>query len=208
MKKPITPTAAETPRVTHGDLDNLIGQLRKAQEIISLTPFPDVRTKPAESVLPHQATSTSYLSSPDAYVMPRPLNPKYGYQLTVIFLRNFTVPKRQRLLFEHRSNPQVSNPAPMVSFDLGEPAVSDVSGIAPIPNMRAIERQGRHTMDVMKALPKGLIFDRNSNWFAFKHKFSLYAWTPEDCFKCLCWSLTWKAADLKPFCWNKNIPQL
>ena len=85
MKKPITPTAAETPRVTHGDLDNLIGQLHKAQEIISLTPFPDVRTKPAESVLPHQATSTSYLSSPDAYVMPRPLCPKYGYQLTVIF---------------------------------------------------------------------------------------------------------------------------
>ena len=56
MKKPIPPTAAETPRVTHGDLDNLIGQLRKAQEIISLTPFPDVRTKPAESGFTHQAT--------------------------------------------------------------------------------------------------------------------------------------------------------
>ena len=59
--------------------------------------------------------------------------------------------------------------------------------------MRAIERQRRHTMDVMKA------FDGKSNWFASKHKFSLYAsqlgWTPEDCFNCLCWSLTGKAAD-------------
>ena len=57
MKKPILPTAAETPRVTHGDLENLLGQLHKAQEIISLTPFPDVRTKPAKSGLTHQATS-------------------------------------------------------------------------------------------------------------------------------------------------------
>ena len=71
---------------------------------------------------------------------------------------------------------------------MGEPVVSDVSGIAPIPDMRAIERQQRHRMDVMKALPKGLTFDGKSNWFAFKHKFSLYAsqlgWTPEDCFNC------------------------
>ena len=54
-------------------------------------------------------------------------------------------------------------------------------------------------MDVVKALPKGLIFDGKSNWFAFKHKISLYAsqlgWTLEDCFNCLCWSLTGKAAD-------------
>ena len=68
-----------------------------------------------------------------------------------------------------------------------------------MPDMRAIERQRKHTMDVMKALPKGLIFDGKSNWFAFKHKFLLYAsqlgWTPEDCFNCLCWSLTGKAAD-------------
>ena len=49
MKKPNPLTAAETPRATHGYLDNLIGQLRNAQEIISLTLFPDVRTKPAES---------------------------------------------------------------------------------------------------------------------------------------------------------------
>ena len=37
------------------------------------------------------------------------------------------------------------------------------------------------------------------NWFAFKHKFELYAtklcWTSDDCFNCLCWSLTGKAAD-------------
>ena len=68
-----------------------------------------------------------------------------------------------------------------------------------MPDMRAIERQRKHTMDVMKALPKGLIFDGKSNWFAFKHKFLLYAsqlgWMPEDCFNCLCWSLTGKAAD-------------
>ena len=78
MKKPIPPTAVKTPRVTHGDLDNLIGQLCKRQEIISLTPFPDVRTKPAKSVLPHQATTASYLSRPDAFTgatVP-PLEPK------------------------------------------------------------------------------------------------------------------------------------
>ena len=102
-------------------------------------------------------------------------------------------------LFKDRSNPKVSKPAPTISIDLGEPAVSDVSGIAPIPDMRTIERQRRHTMDVMKALPKGLIFDGKSNWFAFKRKFSLYApqlaWTSEDCFNCLCWGLTGKAAD-------------
>ena len=192
MKKPIPPTAAETPRVTHGDLDNLIGQLRKAQEIISLTPFPDVRTKPAESGLTHQATSASYLSRPDAFAgatVP-PLEPKIPVSRDGNFARNFTVPERRRLQFEDRSNPQVPKPAPTVSFDLGEPAVSDIGGIAPMPDMRAIERQRKHTMDVMKALPKGLIFDGKSNWFAFKHKFSLYAsqlgWTPEDCFNCLC----------------------
>ena len=201
MKKPIPPTAAETPRVTHGDLDNLIGQLRKAQEIISLTSFPDVRTKPAESGLTHQATSASYLSRPDAFagVTVPTLEPKIPVSRDGNFARNFTVPERQRLQFEDRSNPQVPKPAPTVSFDLGEPAVSDIGGIAPMPDMRAIERQRKHTMDVMKALPKGLIFDWKSNWFAFKHKFSLYAsqlgWTPEDCFNCLCWSLTGKAAD-------------
>ena len=201
MKKPIPPTAAETPRVTHGDLDNLIGQLRKAQEIISLTPFPDVRTKPAESGLTHQATSASYLSRPDAFAgatVP-PLEPKIPVSRDGNFARNFTVPERRRLQFEDRSNPQVPKPAPTVSFDLGEPAVSDIGGIGPMPDMRAIERQRKHTMDVMKALPKGLIFDGKSNWFAFKHKFLLYAsqlgWTPEDCFNCLCWSLTGKAAD-------------
>ena len=201
MKKPIPPTAAETPRITHGDLDNLIGQLRKAQEIISLTPFPDVRTKPAESGLTHQATSASYLSRPDSFAgatVP-PLEPKIPVSRDGNFARNFTVPERRRLQFEDRSNPQVPKPAPTVSFDLGEPAVSDIGGIAPMPDMRAIERQRKHTMDVMKALPKGLIFDGKSNWFAFKHKFSLYAsqlgWTPEDCFNCLCWSLTGKAAD-------------
>ena len=201
MKKPIPPTAAETPRVTHGDLDNLIGQLRKAQEIISLTPFPDVRTKPAESGLTHQATSASYLSRPDAFAgatVP-PLEPKIPVSRDGNFARNFTVPERRRLQFEDRSNPQIPKPAPTVSFDLGEPAVSDIGGIAPMPDIRAIERQRKHTMDVMKALPKGLIFDGKSNWFAFKHKFSLYAsqlgWTPEDCFNCLCWSLTGKAAD-------------
>ena len=201
MKKPIPPTAAETPRVTHGDLDNLIGQLRKAQEIISLTPFPDVRTKPAESGLTHLATSASYLSRPDAFAgatVP-PLEPKIPVSRDGNFARNFTVPERRRLQFEDRSNPQIPKPAPTVSFDLGEPAVSDIGGIAPMPDMRAIERQRKHTMDVMKALPKGLIFDGKSNWFAFKHKFSLYAsqlgWTPEDCFNCLCWSLRGKAAD-------------
>ena len=201
MKKPVPPTAAETPRVTHGDLDNLIGQLRKAQKIISLTPFPDVRTKPAESGLTHQATSASYLSRPDVFAgatVP-PLEPKILVSCDGNFARNFNVPERRRLQFEDRSNPQVPKPAPTVSFDLGEPGVSDISGIAPMPDMRAIERQRKHTMDVMKALPKGLIFDGKSNWFAFKHKFSLYAsqlgWTPEDCFNCLCWSLTGKAAD-------------
>ena len=201
MKKPIPPTAAETPRVTHGDLDNLNGQLRKAQEIISLTPFPDVRTKPAESGLTHQATSALYLSRPDAFAgatVP-PLEPKIPVSRDGNFARNFTVPERRRLQFEDRSNPQIPKPAPTVSFDLGEPAVSDIGGIAPMPDMRAIERQRKHTMDVMKALPKGLIFDGKSNWFAFKLKFSLYAsqldWTPEDCFNCLCWSLTGKAAD-------------
>ena len=201
MKKPIPQTAAETPRVTHGDLDNLIGQLPKAQEIISLTPFPDVRTKPAESGLTHQATSASYLSRPDAFAgatVP-PLEPKIPVSRDGNFARNFTVPERQRLQFEDRPNPQVPKPAPTVSFDLGEPVVSDIGGIAPMPDMRAIERQRKHTMDVMKALPKGLIFDGKSNWFAFKHKFSLYAsqlgWTPEDCFNCLCWSLKEKAAD-------------
>ena len=131
--------------------------------------------------------------------MVSPLEPKIPVSVDSNFAQNFTVPERRRLLFKDRSNPQVSKPAPMVSFDLGEPAVSDVSGIAPILDMRAIERQRRHTMDVMKALPKGLIFDGKSNCFAFKHKFSLYAsqlgWTPEDSFNCLCWSLTGKAAD-------------
>ena len=104
-----------------------------------------------------------------------PLEPKITVSLYGNFARNFNVPERWRLLFEDRSNPQVSKPAPTVSFDLSELAVSDVSGIAPIPDMRAIERQRRHTMDVMMALPKGLIFDGKSNWFAFKHKFSLNA---------------------------------
>ena len=201
MKKPIPLTATETPRVTHGDLDNLIGQLRKAQEIISLKPFPDVKTKPAESGLTHQATSASYLSRPDAFAgaTAPPLEPKIPVSRDGNFAHNFNVPERRRLQFEDRSNPQVPKLAPTVSFDLGEPAVSDISGIAPMPDMRAIERQRKHTMDVMKALPKGLIFDGKSNWFAFKHKFSLYAsqlgWTPEDCFNCLCWSLTGKVAD-------------
>ena len=51
----------------------------------------------------------------------------------------------------------------------------------------------------MKSLPKGLVFDGKTNWFAFKHKFMLYAnklgWTTDDCYNCLCWSLTGKAAD-------------
>ena len=110
------------------------------------------------------------------------------------FAQSFRLPERRRLLFEDRSNLQVKKLAPMVSFDLGELMVSDDSGLAPIPNMNAIERQRKHTMDVMKALPKGLVFDEKSNWLAFKHKFSLYAsqldWTPKDCFNCLCWSLT------------------
>ena len=94
MEKPIPPTAAETPRVTHGDLDNLIGQLRKAQEIISLTPFPHVRTKLAESGLTHQATSASYLSRPDAFAgatVP-PLEPKIPVSRDGNFARNFNVP--------------------------------------------------------------------------------------------------------------------
>ena len=79
------------------------------------------------------------------------------------FAQSFPVPERRRLLFEDRSNPQVTKPAPMVSFDLGELMVSDVSGLAPIPDMNAIERQRKHTMDVMKALPKGLVFGLLSN---------------------------------------------
>ena len=71
----------------------------------------------------------------------QPLEPKIPVSVDGNFARNFTVSVRRRLLFEDRSNPQVSKPEPMVSFDLGEPVVSDVSGIAPIPDMRAIERQ-------------------------------------------------------------------
>ena len=71
-----------------------------------------------------------------------------------------------------------------------------VSGIVPGFD---IEKQRKHTIDIMKALPKDLVFDGKSNWFAFKHKFELFAtklgWTSDDCFNCLCWSLTGKAAD-------------
>ena len=85
----------------------------------------------------------SYLSRPDAFAgatVP-PLEPKIPVSCDGNFARNFTVPERRRLQFEDRSNPQVPKPTPMVSFDLGKPAVSDISGIAPMLDMRAIEGQ-------------------------------------------------------------------
>ena len=65
MKKPYPPTPVETPRVTHGDLDNLIGRFCRAKEVLTLTPFPDVCSKLAESVLPHQVSLAPFLSRPD-----------------------------------------------------------------------------------------------------------------------------------------------
>ena len=96
--------------------------------------------------------------------------------------------ERRKLTFEDSLAAQDDN-----STQGGQPVVSGIVDI------RAIEKQRKHTIDIMKALPKGLVFDRKSNWFAFKHKFELYAtklgWTSDDCFNCLFWSLTGKAAD-------------
>ena len=43
------------------------------------------------------------------------------------------------------------------------------------------------------------MFDGKSNWFTFKHKFELYAtklgWISDDCFNCLCCSMTGKAVE-------------
>ena len=60
------------------------------------------------------------------------------------------------------------------------------------------EEERMHNVEVMKALPKSLVFNGKSNWVAFKHIFTLYAtqlgWTSDDGLSCLCWSLTGKAA--------------
>ena len=59
----------------------------------------------------------------------------------------------------------------------------EVSGLLPKLDPKEVEKQRKHTIDVIKSLPKGLVFDGKSNWFAFK--FTLYAtklgWTPGDC---------------------------
>ena len=34
-----------------------------------------------------------------------------------------------------------------------------VSGVVPGFDMKAIEKQRKHTIDIMKSLPKGLVFD-------------------------------------------------
>ena len=71
------------------------------------------------------------------------------------------------------------------------------------------EKERKHNIEVMKALPKNLVFDGKSNWFAFKHKFTLYAtqlgWTSDDCLSCLCWSLTGKAADFYAILLEQNL---
>ena len=97
-------------------------------------------------------------------------------------------PERRKLTFDDSLAAQDDN-----STQGGQPVVSGI-----VPGFD-IEKQRKHTIDIMKALPKDLVFDGKSNWFAFKHKFELYAtklgWTSDDCFNCLCWSLTGKAAD-------------
>ena len=64
----------------------------------------------------------------------------------------------------------------------------EVGGLVSKPDPVAVEKHRKHTTDVMKSLPKGLTFDGKSNWFAFKHKFTLYAtelgWTSADCLHC------------------------
>ena len=71
------------------------------------------------------------------------------------------------------------------------------------------EKERKHNIEVMKALPKNLVFDGKSNWFAFKHKFTMYAtqlgWTSDDCLSCLCWSLTGKAADFYAILLEQNL---
>ena len=71
------------------------------------------------------------------------------------------------------------------------------------------EKECKHNIEVMKALPKNLVFDGKSNWFGFKHKFTMYAtqlgWTSDDCLSCLCWSLTGKAADFYAILLEQNL---
>ena len=71
------------------------------------------------------------------------------------------------------------------------------------------EKERQHNIEVMKALPKNLVFDGKSNWFAFKHKFTMSAtqlgWTSDDCLSCLCWSLTGKAADFYAILLEQNL---
>ena len=71
------------------------------------------------------------------------------------------------------------------------------------------EKEHKHNIEVMKALPKSLVFDGKSNWFAFKHKFTMYAtqlgWTFDDCLSCLAWSLIGRAADFYAILLEQNL---
>ena len=51
----------------------------------------------------------------------------------------------------------------------------EVSGLLPKLDPKEVVKQRKQTTYVIKSLPKGLVFDGKSNWFAFKHKFTLYA---------------------------------
>ena len=101
--------------------------------------------------------------------------------------------ERQKLTFDD------GLAAPVDSSAANGEGQLEVGGLVSKPDPVAVEKHRKHTIDVMKSLPKGLTFDGKSNWFAFKHKFTLYAtelgWTSADCLHCLCWSLTGKTAD-------------
>ena len=85
------------------------------------------------------------------------------------FARAGVWPERRKLTVDDSLAAQVDNSS---QGGGGQPVVS---GKVPGLDIRAIEKQRKHTIDIMKALPKGLVFDGKSNCFAFKHNFELYA---------------------------------
>ena len=195
--KPGTATTSDrSPGVTSGDLEIMLAELQKLRSEM-VTPRPTMHSNSAETDLPPLPdTPKTHFS---ASSMPRPVMTAGAtipsHEATVPlhdgnFARAGVWPERRKLTFEDSLAAQDDN-----STQGGQPVVS---GIVPGVDIRAIEKQRKHTIDIMKALPKGLVFDGKSNWFAFKHKFELYAtklgWTSDECFNCL-WSLTGKAAD-------------
>lgn len=191
-------TSDRSPDVTSGDLEVMLAELQRLRSEM-VTPGPSMHINSAESDLPPLPDAPK--SQISASSLPRPVMTAGAttpsHEATFLphdgnFARVGALPERRKLTFDDSLAAKDNNYA----YEGGQPVVS---GLVPGVDLKAIEKQRKHTVDIMKSLPKGLVFDGKSNWFAFKHKFELYAtklgWTSDDCFNCLCWSLTNKAAD-------------